>query len=134
MQAVRVHNTLFVHCTERQNPDDPPKRSLDELSTMEAKANCRTFEVDQFDVAPPGSGRVLSRNYPCDDGGDEALLEAARQRLFERAAPFLGAPFHADLTRYQSPDWWRNETVRANTCQDTEGPDPGRHFIRACMP
>lgn len=127
-----VHNSLFVHDTEKQYPDDPPRRSL--APGVGDRANCRSSDSSLFDITPVGSGQVLSRSYPCDDGGDEALLEAARMRLFARAAPFLGAPFHADLTRYQSPDWWRDETVRTNTCHDTEGPDPGRHFMRACMP
>lgn len=127
-----VHNSVFV------NEYEPPYVAAEDPAELAVSpngatsGNCSTYDLDTF-VAPSDPwAPVLAVDHPCRDGGDEAALEAARQRLLELAAPFAEAPFHAELTRYESPDWWRTQSVLADECSDQEAPDPGRHYAAPC--
>ncbi|MET0339683.1 MAG: hypothetical protein ABW252_01710 [Polyangiales bacterium] len=127
--ASPVHNSLFVH-PAMPSPGAPPDQSV--FGTTASRANCVSNAPDGFDAEPNGSGRVLARKATCPNRGDAALLERARQRLIERAKPFLAAPFSVDLSRYERADWWRGESAVLGQCGDADAPEPGRHFAVAC--
>ncbi|HEY5955379.1 MAG TPA: hypothetical protein VIV60_02450, partial [Polyangiaceae bacterium] len=125
-----IHNTLFV---QADLPFiGPPER---QIRPSPIEGNPRTLGIcistarDQFQV---DASQVLAVSHPCLNGGDAAELEASRQRLLTRIAPFITPPFNADVSRYQSADWWRQETVLAGQCTDEDAPDPGRHYPIGC--
>jgi hypothetical protein len=123
-----VNNSLFA--PQRPNlPDSPPPiESLAANGALPA-SNCIVYS-DQVSIA---SDRLTSP-HPCLDGGDATALEQSRTNLLEFAAPFLAAPLHANLGRYQAPNWWRSESVVAGLCEDRPPPDPGRHSKVSCTP
>lgn len=124
-----IHNTLAV--APAPEPTNPyPIDPYDWFfGVSEGQlANCATFELDAFQRSPELPERVLATEHPCIDAGDAELLEASRLRLFARVGEFFAYPFNADLSRYESPDFWRDATVRTDTSDDLGAPDPGRHW------
>ena len=126
-----IHNTLFVQTDDLPFLGPPELEQLPSPIKGDPRTSgiCITQARDQFQVS---GGQVLALTHPCMNVGDATELEASRQRLLARISPFIGAPFSADVSRYQSADWWRTETVLAAICTDQGAPDPGRHYPLTC--
>ena len=126
-----VHNSLFVLAQPEPGSwwNMTPRVAV--TGTELLVGNCTTDASDGFQFI---DGEPIAVNHPCHDAGDVAHLEGARQRLFTRTAPFRAPPFFADLSRYASPNWWREESAVLGQCVDRAAPDPGRHLDLACPP
>jgi hypothetical protein len=120
-QAI-IHNSLFVGA----------QPSI--VGSPQLIGNCFTPNLGAFEVAPSPSGQVLASDHPCLDAGNASRLATSHQRLMSLAAPFVAFPFSVDLSRYESAEWWQNETVLVSRATDGRAPDPGRHFDPACLP
>jgi hypothetical protein len=132
-----INNSLFVRAVPDFSEGQPFQTAEARLGVPPA-SNCATYRTDLFDLVDEQLQMV---NDLCVDRGNADALELSRQHLMEYAAPFVAPPFDADLSRYSSSEWWRNETVLSqdnrwvtSTCQDLGAPDPGAHALRACSP
>ncbi len=127
-----VHNSLFALADlEPMGPPDNTDLPNPILGNSRVTGNCVTDDRTPFVVE---DAEVLALDHPCLDGGDAGELEASRQRLLARVALFAKPPFDIDVSRYQSPDWWKSSTVLEAKCTDDAAPDPGRHYALVCPP
>jgi hypothetical protein len=137
VERAAINNSLFAPLVPAAIDGglDFPIANLVTSEGVLPASNCAAYQTTRFNYT---SSAILTVPHPCPDSGDAARLETSLAQVLEFAAPFLVAPFNADLSRYR-PGFWQLENTSyygapgrdggaLRPCQDGEIPDPGQHY------
>lgn len=126
--ADHINNSVFVPHREADPAVDPKFFAV--MGPLDA-SNCATHERERF-TGDWQSRDAFAHSHPCPNIGDAHEGAASLVRLKRFTPPFLQPPFNVDISRYDSPEWWRNSSSTSEGCRDEGAPDPGHHRDFAC--